>query len=128
MMEKTIPNLFESSSKKFSNNPLIYEKKSGKYSPTTFQEIRTEVHNLAVGLKDLGLKKDDKVILLSEGRKEWLTSELALLYLGAVVVPLSIKLNEPSDIKFRIEHSESKYAIASARQAEKKMKLSIAIY
>ncbi|PLX04953.1 MAG: long-chain fatty acid--CoA ligase [Marinilabiliales bacterium] len=118
-MEKTIPNLFESSSKKFSNNPLIYEKKSGKYSPTTFQEIRTEVHNLAGGLMDLGLKKDDKVILLSEGRKEWLTSEMALLYLGAVVVPLSIKLNEPSDIKFRIEHSESRYAIASARQAEK---------
>jgi len=118
-MEKTIPNLFESSSQKFSNNPLIYEKKSGKYSPATFQEIRSEVHNIARGLKDLGLKKGDKVILLSEGRKEWLTSEMALLYLGAVVVPLSIKLNEPSDIKFRIEHSESRFAIASARQAEK---------
>lgn len=119
MMEKTIPNLFESSSQKFSNNPLIYEKKSGKYSPATFQEIRSEVHNIARGLKDLGLKKGDKVILLSEGRKEWLTSEMALLYLGAVVVPLSIKLNEPSDIKFRIEHSESRFAIASVRQAEK---------
>lgn len=119
MMEKTIPNLFESSSKRFSNNPLIYEKKSGKYNPTTFQEIRTEVHQLAGGLLDLGLKKEDKVILLSEGRKEWLTSEMALLYLGAVVVPLSIKLNEPSDLKFRIEHSESRFAIVSARQAEK---------
>lgn len=119
MIEKTIPNLFESSSRKFSNNPLIYEKKSGNYSPSTFQEIRTEVHELARGLMDLGLKKDDKVILLSEGRKEWLTSEMAVLYLGAVVVPLSIKLNEAADIKFRIEHSESKYAIASTRQAEK---------
>lgn len=119
MMEKTIPNLFENSSKRFSNNPLIYEKKSGKYNPTTFQEIRTEVHQLAGGLLDLGLKKEDKVILLSEGRKEWLTSEMALLYLGAVVVPLSIKLNEPSDLKFRIEHSESRFAIVSARQAEK---------
>ncbi len=118
-MEKTIPNLFENSSKRFSNNPLIYEKKSGKYNPTTFQEIRTEVHQLAGGLLDLGLKKEDKVILLSEGRKEWLTSEMALLYLGAVVVPLSIKLNEPSDLKFRIEHSESRFAIVSARQAVK---------
>jgi len=119
MSEKTIPNLFESSAAKFSENPLIYEKKSGKYMPSTFNEIRTEVHDLANGLFKLGIKKDDKVILLSEGRKEWLTSEMALLYLGAVVVPLSIKLNEPDDIKFRIKHSESRYAVASLRQAEK---------
>lgn len=58
-------------------------------------------------------------MLLSEGRREWLVSELALLYIGAIVVPISIKLNEPSDLRFRLEHSESRFAIVSARQSEK---------
>lgn len=123
MNAKTIPNLFEQSAQKYSKNPLIYEKKSGKYQPSSFAEIRQEVHDFANGLIKLGLKKDDKVLLLSEGRREWLVSELALLYIGAVVVPISIKLNEPSDLHFRLEHSESRFAIASARQADKLRKV-----
>ncbi len=119
MIEKTIPNLFEESVGKYLDNPLIYEKKSGDYSPSTFKEIRKEVIDLANGLLDIGIEKDDKVVLLSEGRKEWLIAEMALLYIGAVVVPLSIKLNEASDLRFRIKHSGSKYAIVSGRQAAK---------
>lgn len=119
MNAKTIPNLFEQSAQKYATNPLIYEKKSGKYQPSSFEEVRQEVHNFANGLLKLGLKKGDKVLLLSEGRREWLVSELALLYIGAVVVPISIKLNEPSDLRFRLEHSESRFAIVSARQSEK---------
>jgi len=119
MNAKTIPNLFEQSAQKYSKNPLIYEKKSGKYQPSSFNEIRQEVHDFANGLLKLGLKKGDKVLLLSEGRREWLVSELAVLYIGAVVVPISIKLNEPSDLRFRLEHSESRFAITSARQADK---------
>ena len=119
MNAKTIPNLFEQSAQNYAKNPLIYEKKSGKYQPSSFEEIRQEVHDFANGLIKLGLKKDDKVLLLSEGRREWLVSELAVLYIGAVVVPISIKLNEPDDLQFRLQHSESRFAIASARQAEK---------
>ncbi len=119
MNAKTIPNLFEQSAQKYAKNPLIYEKKSGKYAPSSFKEIQNEIYDFANGLLKLGLKKGDKVLLLSEGRREWLVSELALLYIGAVVVPVSIKLNEPNDLHFRLEHSESRFAIASARQAEK---------
>ena len=119
MNARTIPNLFEQSALKYSKNPLIYEKKDDKYQASSFEEVKQEVHLLAKGFLKLGLKKDDKVLLLSEGRREWLVAELALLYIGAIVVPISIKLNEPNDLKFRLEHSESRFAIVSVRQAEK---------
>jgi long-chain acyl-CoA synthetase len=119
MNAKTIPNLFEISAQKFANNPLVFEKKSEKYTPYSFREIKEEVHNFANGLIQIGIKKDEKVVLLSEGRREWLVAELALLYIGAVVVPISIKLNETSDLKLRLQHSESKFAIVSSRQANK---------
>ncbi|MCF6240321.1 MAG: AMP-binding protein, partial [Bacteroidales bacterium] len=46
-------------------------------------------------------------------------SELAVLYLGAIDVPLSVKINEPSELSFRIKHSECKWVICSDRQLQK---------
>jgi long-chain acyl-CoA synthetase len=56
---------------------------------------------------------------MAEGRTEWLVSELAMLYLGIIDVPLSVKLIEPNEIAFRINHSESKAVIVSESQLKK---------
>jgi len=116
---KTIPQLFEESVDKYSANPLILEKENGKYRPQTYKEIKERVYNVAAGLIKLGIKQGDRVVLLAEGRSEWLIAELAVLYIGAADVPLSVKLNEPSELLFRIQHSESKWIITSDRQIDK---------
>ena len=116
---KTIPALFEGSVKKFPENILVWEKSKDKYQGITFSQIHKRVHRLAVGLLKLGVRKGDRVALLAEGRSEWLISELAVLYLGAINVPLSIKINEPSELTFRIKHSECKWLICSDRQLQK---------
>lgn len=117
---KTIPALFEHSVQKYSDNALVWEKQgSAEYQKITFSEIRKQVHYLAAGLMELGVQKGDRVALLAEGRSEWLISELAILYLGAVDVPLSIKINEPAELSFRIKHSECKWVMVSDRQLPK---------
>ncbi len=115
---KTIINLFEESVKKFSNNPYIWEKEHESFKATTYTETQKEVYELAAGLLSIGIKKYDKIALLSEGRKYWVITELAILYTGAVNVPLSIKLDGP-DLFFRLEHSETKLLFVSASQAHK---------
>jgi long-chain acyl-CoA synthetase len=115
---KTIIDLFEESVSKFSNNPYIWEKETNEYKPTTYKETQAEVYRLAAGLMSLGVKKGDKIALLSEGRKFWVISELAILYTGAVNIPLSIKL-EGSDLHFRLEHSESTILFVSNGQSAK---------
>ncbi len=116
---QTIIQLFEESVKKYANNPLLKEKVSDKYESVTYQETYDLVCRFAAGLMNLGVEKDDKISLISEGRNDWLISELAILYCGAVNVPLSVKLIDASEIKFRINHSESKYIIVSQGQAKK---------
>ncbi|MFH2094687.1 MAG: AMP-binding protein, partial [Bacteroidota bacterium] len=116
---KTIIRFFEDSVKKFADNPFIWEKKGDKYIPTSYGNLRKQIHEFSAGLISLGLKKGDRVSLLSEGRNDWVISELAILYAGAVNVPLSVKLDEIEEIKFRIEHSESKFIIASRAQSRK---------
>ncbi len=116
---KTIPGFFKNSVAKYADNVLIHEKKNRKYVGATYKEIDEQVEHFAAGLYDLGLRKGDRVALLAEGRTEWLVSELAMLYLGIIDVPLSVKLIEPNEIAFRINHSESKAVIVSQSQLKK---------
>ena len=118
-MKRTIPDLFEESVQKFSNNVLVLEKTTDKYENISYSDIHSNVYNFAIGLMDLGLKKGDRLALLAEGRSEWLISELSCLYLGVIDVPLSVKLNEPNELKFRINHSGSSWIICSQGQLPK---------
>jgi len=120
---QSIPDLFEASVSKYSNNTYVLEKHLGKYNPLTYSEIKEKVYYLAYGFLDLGFQKGDKVTLLSEGRSEWLIAELAILYTASIDVPVSVKINESEDLVFRINHSESKYIVVSENQLPKIRKI-----
>jgi long-chain acyl-CoA synthetase len=116
---RTLINLFEDCVKKYSDYVFLLEKKNNKYKGSTFKEIQEKVHQFGAGLVSLGVQKGDRIALLSEGRNDWVISELGIFFAGAVNVPLSVKLTEPAELKFRIEHSGSKFIIASKNQAKK---------
>jgi long-chain acyl-CoA synthetase len=119
MAERTLPRLFEDSVRAYPHNVLMWEKKDGRFQGTTYLEARTLVHRFAAGLKSLGLRKGDRAALISEGRNDWLVSELGVLYNGAVNVPISIKIDELADLKFRLAHSGSKLVMVSKSQVGK---------
>jgi long-chain acyl-CoA synthetase len=116
---RTIINLFESSVKKYSDNIFLWQHDSKQYVGTSYYETGKRVHAMAAGLMKLGLKHGDRVTLLSEGRNDWVIGELSILFNGAINVPLSVRLSEPEELKFRLEHSGSGYAIASGRHIGK---------
>jgi len=121
--QRTLPNLFEESVRKYSNNPLMWEKKTDKYEPLTYGEMKSLVYKFAAGLLKLGLQKGDRATLISEGRNDWVMSELAILYCGGVNVPISVKIDEPNDLKFRIAHSESKFVVVSKNHLQKILRI-----
>jgi Long-chain acyl-CoA synthetases (AMP-forming) len=116
---KALTHLFEECADKYAGNVFMWEKKSDRFEPTTYAETREQVYQFAAGLISLGIQKGDRIALLSEGRNDWAISELGILYAGAVNVPLSVKLNEPAEIQFRLEHSGARMIIVSAQQAKK---------
>jgi long-chain acyl-CoA synthetase len=107
-MEKTIIGLFEDSVNRFGKNIYLWEKDNGAYRGTTYFETREIVNKVAAGLISLGLLPGDRVALLSEGRNAWIISELGILYAGACCVPLSIRLDATTELKFRLLHSGCK--------------------
>jgi long-chain acyl-CoA synthetase len=116
---KSLVQFFEENVDKFRDNPYMWEKRTGTYNPTTYGEMREQVYQFAAGLMTLGIKKGDRLTLLAEGRTWWVVAEMGMFYLGAIDVPVSIQLNEPADLTFRIHHSESRMVVVSGSQARK---------
>jgi len=119
MTPRTLPALFKNSVQKFGSNTLLWEKKGAKYKGLSYSEAEKQVYNFSAGLISLGLNKGDRAALISEGRNDWALSELGILFAGAVNVPISIKINDLTDLKFRIAHSGCKMVIVSKTQAVK---------
>ena len=119
----TIPQLFAFSVERFSSNTLLWEKKGAAYEGITYLNVSNSVNCVAAGLLKIGVEKGDKIALLSEGRSEWLVSELAVLIIGAVVVPISVKIEEPAELKFRLSHSETSIIFISKSQLGKIQKI-----
>lgn len=116
---ETIIQLFEKSVEQYPNNPFLWEKNDGTYTSQSYKELNSQVHLFAAGLNVMGIRKGDRIGLLSEGRNAWVLSELAVLFAGAVNVPLSIKLDAQNELKFRLQHSESKLIIVSKNHLSK---------
>lgn len=116
---QTLVSLFENKAEEHSDNPLLWEKQNGQYVSTSYSETRKKVHQFAAGLMNLGIKKGDRIALLSEGRNDWIISELGILYTGAINVPLSVKLDASTELKFRLSHSGCKFIIVSGNQSSK---------
>ncbi|MGE5199937.1 MAG: AMP-dependent synthetase/ligase [Rhodospirillaceae bacterium] len=116
---RTLPRLFETSAERFAATVMLLEKRGDRYEGTTYAEMRDLVHRFAAGLMSLGLAKGDRVALISEGRNDWVMAELGILYCGAINVPVSVKLDELDDLRFRLLHAGCRMAIVSRSQAGK---------
>ncbi|MCU0243477.1 MAG: AMP-binding protein [Acidobacteria bacterium] len=119
MTERTLPRLFEESVAAYPGNVLIWEKRGSRYEPTSFAEMRGLVRRFAAGLLSLGLGRGDRAALISEGRRDWIMAELGILSTGAVNVPVSVKVEELGDLKFRLDHSGCRLAVVSKSQLAK---------
>lgn len=116
---KTIIELFETSVAKYPGNIYLWEKKDGKYEGTTYRQTHDLVLRFGAGLVALGVQKGDRIGLIAEGRNAWIISELGVLYAGGINVPLSVRLDSGSELKFRLAHSGSKMIVVSKGHASK---------
>lgn len=115
----TIIDFVEMYAAKYTDKTFLREKVDGKWTETSFTATRNEGRVLAAGFMSLGLQKGEKVAMIAEGRNQWIFTELGILYAGAVNVPLSFKLESDQDLLFRINHSDSRFVVASQSQIEK---------
>ncbi len=112
---RTIPDLFTYLTDKFRDVPdrcIMHVKENGKYRGITYKEFAEQAENFAFGLSALGIKKGDKIAISSENRPEWVYSDMAILGLGGIDVPLYPSLTADSE-EFILNNSEAVGIIVS---------------
>jgi long-chain acyl-CoA synthetase len=111
-MVETLSQLFLNTIKSYPKDDLMLYKKEGKYVSISTEEFADRVRCFSLGLRDLGLEAEDKLIVLSENRPEWVISDIANLCLGGITVPIYTSLI-PEQIKYIIDDSDAKIVIVS---------------
>jgi long-chain acyl-CoA synthetase len=66
---------------------MLY-REEGKWLPISAKELHRNVAGTAQALRNLGIRKGDRVAILSENRPAWPIADFAILLLGAVTVPV----------------------------------------
>ena len=128
-MKRTLIDLFEEAVAKYGNKDFLLEKRTDKFEPSSYAEVKEEVLRTGAGLIALGIEPKQTISILSEGCNNWIISELGLLYAGAISVPLSIKLEEANDLLFRLRHADvvaifvSKYQLPKIRRIKDQLPL-----
>lgn len=89
MSYQTIPQLFYHLCDKYRDTRIVYGyKENGEWIKLNHLELQDKVECFALGLLNLGLKKGDRIGLVSENRIEWVIADLAIACIGAISVPL----------------------------------------
>ncbi len=106
---KTIPELYLHLTEEFgpnANHGIFRQKINGKYENISYTTFKEETNSLAFGLASLGVKRDDKVAIIAENRPEWVYTDMAILGLGAVDVPI-YPISTAETIQFILNNSEA---------------------
>lgn len=111
-MKQTLHQSILEIAEKYPNKIALYYKKGGSYVGMTYKELKRETAYFASALLGLGAEKGDRVAILSSNRPEWVISDLAVMGMGAISVPVHVTLS-PKIIKHILMDSESKILIVN---------------
>lgn len=103
-----------------SAKPFLYEKVGGVWQGRTYGEVANDVLRAASMLRALGVNKGDRVVIGSENCMNWSIADLAIMTLGALVVP-SYSTNTIADHLHVINDSGAVLAITSVGELAEKM-------
>ncbi|MEI6805421.1 MAG: AMP-dependent synthetase/ligase [Myxococcaceae bacterium] len=94
-------------------------KESGQWQDLTWSELGLKVQQVASRLIELGVAQDDRVVIMSKTRLEWVLADLGILSVGACTVPI-YHSNIAKDAAYIYENCGASLAIVEdAEQAAK---------
>ena len=116
----SIVSLFEYQAENLSTKPYLWKKNNKEFDFLTWDKVKSMVDQIAKSLSSLGILEGDRVIILSENRPEWQISDLAIMSIGAITVPM-YTTSTSDDYLHILKHSGARCAIVSNNDLMKKI-------
>ena len=116
---RTIVDVWRRAVERNSPNAAFLAKEGRAWREVGWREADERIDQLAAGFLALGLRKGDKVAILSRTRLEWTLCDYALASIGAVVVPI-YQTNSREECRYVVADSAARGLICEdAEQLEK---------
>ena len=95
---RTIPEMFDRLTEKYAQDPkpALMHKVGGGYQSISYSELADLVRRFAAGLTALGVRRGDRIALVSENRPEYVVADMGMVRIGAVNVSLYPTLSAKS--------------------------------
>ena len=98
--------------------PFLWAKHDGAWQSLSWAEVARQVAGFAKSLRQLGLEKGDRVMLVSENRPEWCIADLGIMAAGCVTVPTYVT-NTERDHQHILDDSAARAVIVSTAKLAK---------
>jgi len=103
---KTIPLLFLDTVRLVpSHTAQLHRDGRSDYKITTYATLEKEVATCAAGFSSIGIQRGQPVGVISDNRKEWLITDLAILGIGGISVPRGTD-SLPQELSFILSFTE----------------------
>ena len=108
----SLPEIFFANTAEIGDRPFLWTKRQGEWQPMTGTEAHDRAAAMSNALIALGVRKGDRVALVSESRPDWMVADIAILTTGGISVP-TYTTNQISDHIHVLQDSGAKGAIVS---------------
>ena len=92
---RTLVDIYEGVARAHPKPDTVNYKREGVWHSMSAGEMLRHSRSIALGLHSLGIRRGDRVALLSESRVEWVLADQGCIFAGAVGVPIYPTLTPP---------------------------------
>ncbi|HLM01275.1 MAG TPA: long-chain fatty acid--CoA ligase [Pyrinomonadaceae bacterium] len=114
-LPQTIPHYILESLRRNRKPDALSHKIQNAWQRISGDEVIERIRHLTLGLQDLGIRAGDRVAIISENRPEWSLTDLAILSLKAVNVPI-YTTQAVEQIRYILENSGARVLFVSGKK------------
>ena len=111
---RTLVEVYERAAAGYPKPDTLNYKRDGAWQAISADVMLTRARRIALGLYSLGVRKGDRVALLSESRVEWVLADQGCMFAGAVSVPIYPTLTPPQ-VRYILKDCGARALLVSTR-------------
>lgn len=119
-MIRTMVDWFRQRVEKDGRRTALLVKRQGQFQPVSWGELYEDARRLALALLQRHVGPGERVAHWSENRYEWIVTDLALMMIGAVHVPIHATLTG-TQAAYQIRHSQARCVVISTAELAAKL-------
>lgn len=109
-METTINQVFKNRVEKYGDRLALEKRRNGQWEQASWNQYYERARSVGLGLYALGLKKGERIAILSDNRLEWVYTDMGALGIGACVVALYATL-PAHEVEFILKDAGAKAVV-----------------